>query len=180
MAVGVRRVRRPAGSRSWPPWCVAAALPALGLHFTGAGANLLSSSSESHQVEAALAQTSPPIRRSDQHRLDAPTPRRGGLPRRRPLGGPAGERFSAPFAPGPGAWEVDLLPHGNPYSSSEQRLVAKLRDAARPYGGLVRGGTAFFIDQKASIASHTPMALLLLLPVAARCSVPMTGSVACR
>ncbi len=162
---------------------LAAALPALRLHFTGAGANLLSSSNESHQVEAALDDdfAANPAG-SINIVVDAPyaSARRLAKAAAAVAGTQAAElRFlGAPFVSlGHGAWEIDLLPHGNPYSSSEQQLVLKLRDAARPYGGLVRGWTAFFIDQKASIASHAPMALLLLLLVVAVAIFLMTGSV---
>jgi uncharacterized membrane protein YdfJ with MMPL/SSD domain len=162
---------------------LAAALPALRLHFTGAGANLLSSSNESHQVEAALDDdfAANPAG-SINIVVDAPyaAARRLAKAAAAVAGTQAAElRFlGAPFVSlGHGAWEIDLLPHGNPYSSSEQQLVLRLRDAARPYGGLVRGWTAFFIDQKASIAAHAPMALLLLLLVVAVAIFLMTGSV---
>ncbi len=162
---------------------LAAALPAFHLHFIGAGANLLSSSNESHQVEAALDDD---FAANPAGSIDivvyAPyaSVRRLAKAAAAVAGTQAAElRFlGAPFVSlGHGAWEIDLLPHGDPYSSAEQQLVLRLRDAARPYGGLVRGWTAFFIDQKASVAAHAPMALLLLVLMVAGAIFLMTGSV---
>ena len=73
-------------------------------------------------------------------------------------------------------WEIDFLPHGTPFSSAQQHLVLRLRALARPYGGLVGGWTAYFIDQKASIASSAPLALVLLLLLTVGPLFLMTGS----
>ena len=50
-----------------------------------------------------------------------------------------------------------------PYSNVQQRLLAKLRAAAHPYGALIGGASAYFADQKAAIAAHIPLALAILL-----------------
>ncbi|MHB1539082.1 MAG: MMPL family transporter [Solirubrobacteraceae bacterium] len=71
-----------------------------------------------------------------------------------------------------------MQPVGSPYTNAQQRLLKRLRVLARPYGGLVGGATAFFADQKASIASHLPLALALLVVLTAGFLFLMTGSVA--
>jgi uncharacterized membrane protein YdfJ with MMPL/SSD domain len=161
---------------------LAVAAPALHLRLTGAGANLLPSSSESRQVETALTgdfatnpdETIPII-------VHAPfaTAQRLAKAAAAAAGAQAPELkfLGASFISlGKGTWEIDLLPHGNPYSSAQQQLVLRLRALARPYGGLVGGWTAYFIDQKESIASHAPMALVILLVVIAIAIFLMTGS----
>jgi uncharacterized membrane protein YdfJ with MMPL/SSD domain len=157
---------------------LAAAIPALRLQFTSPGANLLPASAESRQVETALAENFPANAgeateivlqgsRSSAQRLAAAA------------AGTAGRLVSAaaPVYLGRGTWVITLLPHGSPYSNIQQRLLARLRTAAHPYGALVGGATAFFVDQKASIAAHIPLALLILLSLTAGFLFLMTGSV---
>ncbi len=69
------------------------------------------------------------------------------------------------------------MPRGSPFSNTQQRLLARLRALASPYGALVGGATAYFVDQKSAIASHIPLSLLILLPLAAAFLFAMTGSV---
>jgi uncharacterized membrane protein YdfJ with MMPL/SSD domain len=69
-----------------------------------------------------------------------------------------------------------LLPRGSPFSNVQERLLARLRALANPSGALVGGATAYFVDQKSAIASHIPLALLILLPLTAGFLFAMTGS----
>ena len=78
---------------------------------------------------------------------------------------------------GHATWEISLFPAGSPYTSGQQELLARLRSLARPSRALVGGATAYFVDQKAAISSHIPLALLILLPLTAGCLFLMTGSV---
>ena len=78
---------------------------------------------------------------------------------------------------GRGTWDITLLPHGSPYSNVQQRLLGRLRTLAHPYGALVGGASAFFVDQKSSIASHIPLAVLILVSLTAGFLFLMTGSV---
>ncbi len=59
-------------------------------------------------------------------------------------GGTAGSLASAtpPRYIGRDTWTITLFPHGSPYSGVQQRLLAKLRTLARPYGALVGGASA--------------------------------------
>jgi RND superfamily putative drug exporter len=141
---------------------LAAAIPALGLQFISPGANLLPASAESRQVESALAESFPA------NAGDA--------------AGTAGRLASvaAPLYLGRGTWVITLLPHGSPYSNVQQQLLGRLRALARAGGipnALVGGASAFFVDQKAAIAAHIPLALAILLTLTAGFLFLMTGSV---
>jgi uncharacterized membrane protein YdfJ with MMPL/SSD domain len=158
---------------------IVATIPAVGLEFTSPAANLLPATAESRIVETALAKNFPANAgeateivltgaRSSARRLAAAAALAAG-----PLAS-----VSRPVALDRRTWEVALMPRGSAFSSSQQRLLARLRALARPYGALVGGATAFFVDEKSAIASHIPLALLILLPLTALFLFAMTGSVA--
>ncbi len=156
---------------------IAAAIPALYVQFTSPGANLLPAAAESRQVETALAGNFPAnageateivvkgSRATAQHLAAAAATSAGKM---------------ADLAPlaylGRGTWEITLLPHGSPFSDAQQQLLGRLRTLARSYGGLVGGATAFFADQKTSIAAHIPIALGILMVLTAGFLFLMTGS----
>ncbi len=157
---------------------LAAAIPALHLQFTSPGANLLPAGAEGRQVEGALAEKFPANAgeateivlhgsRSSAQRLAAVAT------------GIAGRLASvaAPVYLGRSTWAITLLPHGSPYSNTQQRLLSRLRTAAHRHGALVGGASAFFVDQKTAIATHIPLALLILLSLTAGFLFLMTGSV---
>jgi uncharacterized membrane protein YdfJ with MMPL/SSD domain len=80
-------------------------------------------------------------------------------------------------------WEAQLLPRGAVGSAANQRLVHDLRALESPSAGrpgaptlLVGGGTAWFVDQKAAIAAHTPLTLAILALVTGGFLFMMTGS----
>lgn len=88
-------------------------------------------------------------------------------------------------------WEIELLPHGVDGAPANQRLLRRLRTIAVPAAGsglpgaaapgavvapLVGGATAWFVDQKAAIAAHTPLALAILAVVTGGFLFLMTGS----
>jgi uncharacterized membrane protein YdfJ with MMPL/SSD domain len=85
-------------------------------------------------------------------------------------------QVAAPRYLGRSTWEIDLLPQGSGASQANQQLVRRLRAAVNPLGGLVGGPTAGFIDQKAAIAAHLPLALLILALVTGGFFFLMTGS----
>ena len=157
---------------------LAAALPALRLQFTSPGANLLPAAAESRQVETALARNFPADAGEASEIVF-----RGSHPSALRLAAAAG-RTAGPLASvsppaylGRDTWLIALLPHGSPFSSTQQRLLASLRALVHPDGALVGGATAYFADQEASIAAHIPLALLILLPLTAIFLFLMTGSV---
>jgi uncharacterized membrane protein YdfJ with MMPL/SSD domain len=77
---------------------------------------------------------------------------------------------------GRGVWEIELLPRGTDGASANQRLVKRLRALAGPSTLLVGGATAWFVDQKAAIAAHVPLALTILALVTGGFLFLMTGS----
>ena len=74
-------------------------------------------------------------------------------------------------------WEIELLPRGSDASAANQQLVHRLRVLVHPAGALVGGTTAWFIDQKAAISAHMPLALVILVCVTLGTLFLMTGSV---
>lgn len=73
-------------------------------------------------------------------------------------------------------WEVLIPCRGSPYTTSNQTLVAALRSLAAPRGGLVSGLTAYFVDQRSSIADHLPRVISLLAGVMMVMLFLVTGS----
>jgi uncharacterized membrane protein YdfJ with MMPL/SSD domain len=90
----------------------------------------------------------------------------------------AGAQASAgsPRFLGRGVWELELQPHGTDGASANQRLVKRLRTLAPAPRLLVGGATAWFVDQKAAVGAHTPLALLILALVTGGFLFLMTGS----
>jgi RND superfamily putative drug exporter len=161
---------------------LAAAIPALGLQFTSPGANLLPASAASRQVESALAENFP-ANAGEATEIVFKGPRSPAQRLAAAAAGTAGPlaSVSPPVYLGRGTWDIALLPHGSPYSNVQQGLLGRLRALARAGGTpntLVGGATAFFADQKSAIASHIPLALLILLSLTAGFLFLMTGSVA--
>jgi uncharacterized membrane protein YdfJ with MMPL/SSD domain len=155
-----------------------AAIPALHLQFTSPGANLLPASAESRQVETALAQSFS-ANAGEATEIVFKGPRSSAQRLATAAVAVAGRlgSVSEPAYLGRGAWGIRLLPHGSPYSDVQQQLLGRLRELAHPYGALVGGASAFFADQKSAIASHIPLALLILLALTAGFLFAMTGSV---
>jgi RND superfamily putative drug exporter len=160
---------------------LAAAIPALRLQFTSPGANLLPASAESRQVETAFAKNFP----ADAGEATEIVLRGSRSSAERLAAAAAGtaERLASAAAPvylGRSTWVITLLPHGSPYSNVQQQLLGRLRALAREGGtpnALVGGASAFFVDQKAAIAAHIPLALAILLTLTAGFLFLMTGSV---
>ncbi|HLH15251.1 MAG TPA: MMPL family transporter [Solirubrobacteraceae bacterium] len=168
------------------------ATPVLHLRFTSPGGSLLPASAESRRVESALA-ASFPANLAEATEIVVPGPRsRGGrasssvspgtdatvrrLARAAARAAGRSASVAAPVSLGHGTAVIALLPRGSPFSSVQQRLLARLRALARPYGALVGGATAFFVDQKGTIAASIPLALLILLSLTAAFVFAMTGS----
>ena len=94
----------------------------------------------------------------------------------------AGSQASAgsPRYLGRDTWELELLPRGaSNGSAANQRLVGRLRALPGGVGvskPLVGGASAWFVDQKAAITAHTPLALAILALVTGGFLFLMTGS----
>jgi len=80
---------------------------------------------------------------------------------------------------GRGVWEIELQPQGVDGAPANQALVKNLRTigaGATSSSLLVGGATAWFVDQKAAISAHLPLALAILAAVTAGFLFLMTGS----
>jgi uncharacterized membrane protein YdfJ with MMPL/SSD domain len=86
------------------------------------------------------------------------------------------ELVGSPRYLGRDTWDAELVPRGSVGSAANQRLVHNLRALASPPTLLVGGGTAWFIDQKAVIAAHTPLTLAILVLITGGFLFLMTGS----
>ncbi len=161
------------------------ALPALRLALTPADAHVLPASSQPRRVADAItrdfavngAQTVTLVVHA------GPTGSDPGGPSVATLVGhaqsvAAGQAglVGAPKYLGRHTWVAELLPRGSVGSATNQRLVRNLRALASPPTLLVGGGTAWFIDQKAAIAAHTPLTLAILVIVTGGFLFMMTGS----
>ncbi len=77
---------------------------------------------------------------------------------------------------GRGTWEIEMQPRGTEGAPANQSLVRRLRTLEPAPALLVGGSTAWFVDQKASVSAHTPLALLILALVTGGFLFLMTGS----
>jgi len=77
---------------------------------------------------------------------------------------------------GRGVWEIELQPRGVEAAPANQALVENLRTIGLAPALLVGGATAWFVDQKAAISAHLPLALAILAVVTAGFLFLMTGS----
>jgi RND superfamily putative drug exporter len=157
---------------------LAAAIPAFHLMFISPGANLLPANAPSHEVETALARDFPAnAGEATEVVIKAPWSTAQRLAAAAAVTTGRMASVSAPRALGRGTWEIELLPRGSPVTSAQQQLLSRLRALARPYGALVGGASAYFADQRSAVASHIPLALLILFPLTAGFLFLMTGSV---
>ena len=157
------------------------ALPALRLTLAPADAQVLPPSSAPRQVSEAITREFA-VDGSQTITIVTHAPR-AGQPRVARLAaqaqsasaGQAGLAGPARYL-GRDAWLIELLPRGAYASGADQRLVGRLR-GLDGHALLVGGSTAWFVDQKAAIAAHVPLALLILALVTGGFLFLMTGSV---
>ena len=158
------------------------ALPALGLELTPADAHVLPATSQSRQVAESLTRDFPVDgSQTITMVIRAPGSAEGaqivsGFARRAQRTAAAQARVDASRYLGRGAWEIELQPQGIDGAPANQRLVKQLRTLAGAPTLLVGGATAWFVDQKAAVRSHTPLALLILALVTGGFLFLMTGS----
>jgi len=162
---------------------LALALPALRLELVPADAHVLPSSSEPRRVAEALtrdfaidgSQTTTMVVRGGTG-ADHGAQIVSELARRAQQTAGAQAAVGAARYLGRGVWEVELQQRGTDGAPANQRLVRRLRALAGPSRLLIGGDTAWFVDQKAAIARHTPLALLILALVTGGFLFLMTGS----
>jgi uncharacterized membrane protein YdfJ with MMPL/SSD domain len=146
---------------------LAAATPAFGLQLVAPSAQLLPVSSESRQVEHALAKDFAADPAGAMYTIYKPRPHRLSIQalarREAKIAAGRAEMLPARYL-GAGTWELSLLPYGAPDSPANQRLLAALRASTTASGALTGGFTAFAVDQREAISSRIwPAAAILLL-----------------
>ncbi|MGH2853870.1 MAG: MMPL family transporter, partial [Solirubrobacteraceae bacterium] len=167
------------------------ALPALRLALTPADAHVLPTSTQPRQVADAItrdfavngAQTVTIVDRAPASAAPAVAE---VMRRAQAVAAGQANPVGPPRYLGRDTWVAELLPRGSVGSAANQRLVHNLRALASRTGGssgvggtpnlLVGGGTAWFVDQKAAIAAHTPLTLAILAVVTGGFLFMMTGS----
>jgi uncharacterized membrane protein YdfJ with MMPL/SSD domain len=167
---------------------LAVASPALRLAFTPADAHVLPTSAQPRQVAETLTHEFA-VDGSQMITIVAHAPAQAtaaiaGLAQRAQLTAASQASVSPPRYLGRDTWEIELLPRGTDGAPANQQLVHRLRapgiwSPTHPGGiskPLVGGATAWFVDQKAAIAAHTPLALLILALVTGGFLFLMTGS----
>src|SRR5215218_8533426 len=175
--------RRPIGVATLTTGALLAlTLPALGLNFTGLDARILPSDAPARQVVDALAREFTP-------NLDAPVNVVA-----KAAATPAGERDVARIVDRLGADRdvsavlppqrvggdrvlIQALPRPEPQSQAAGALVERVRALPLPAGTLVGGGSAAIVDFRDSVASHLPLALVLVAASTFVLLFLMTGSV---
>ena len=163
------------------------ALPSLGLHLAPADVHVLPASSQSREVAQTITREFPVDGSQAITMLVHAGPAAGSAPSA-PAGGVAyiarrAERSAAgqasvgaPRYLGGGSWLIEAQPRGAAGSPANQALVKRLRALAPASTLLVGGATAGFIDQKAAISAHAPLALAILGVVTIGVLFLMTGS----
>ncbi len=161
------------------------ASPALRLALTPADAHVLPASSQPRQVAEAItrdfavngAQTVTLVVHAGPAGANPGGPSVGALAQRaQSVAAGQAVLVGPPRYLGRDTWDAELVPRGSVGSAANQRLVHNLRALASPPTLLVGGGTAWFIDQKAAIAAHTPLTLAILVLVTGGFLFMMTGS----
>jgi uncharacterized membrane protein YdfJ with MMPL/SSD domain len=162
------------------------ALPSLRLALAPADAHVLPASSQPRQVAQALtrefavdgSQTITMVVRPPTYDGTPPGARSvAALARRAQLTAGSQASVGPSRFLGRGVWEIEMLPRGQAGAPANQRLVKRLRALAAPPTLLVGGATAWFVDQKAAITAHAPLALLILALVTGAFLFLMTGSI---
>jgi RND superfamily putative drug exporter len=153
-------------------------LPFLRVDFTSVDARVLPSDSQVRMVDQALERDFPPNRTtpvyvvaetSDQSQLDAYRARIQRLP------------DAAAVAPAQrltdGVSRINVVSKGDELSGASKDLVRDIRGLDPSFHTLVGGRTAQFIDQRASIGDHLPVALGIVALATFAVLFLMTGSV---
>jgi RND superfamily putative drug exporter len=157
-----------------------AALPSLRMALTPADAHVLPASSEARIVAETLTREFP-VDASQTITIVARSPASASR-HVAAIAAHAGQIAGAQAAVGTpryvgrDVWEIELQPRGVEAAPANQALVKSLRTIGPAPALLVGGATAWFVDQKAAISAHLPLALLILAAVTAGFLFLMTGS----
>jgi uncharacterized membrane protein YdfJ with MMPL/SSD domain len=159
---------------------IALGIPFLGIKFTGVSASILPKSASARQVDDALRTEFPPNRASPIYvAVEAPksaAPHVATFAQQlRKLPGVAA--VQGPRPAGDGLWRIDVISRDASLAGPSKTLVHDIRGVKAPYPRLVGGETAAFVDQGASLRSHLPIGILVLVLTTLLLLFLMTGSV---
>ncbi len=153
-------------------------LPFLGIRFTTVDATVLPKSQPARKVDTLLAtrflpHTTAPVTVVAHTRDDRQV---RAFARR--LGSVHGVRtVLPPVRLGRDLWRIDSASRSSALSDASQRVVKRIRALHTPFAKGVTGQSASFVDQKASLAAHMPIALALLAVTTLVILFAFTGSV---
>jgi RND superfamily putative drug exporter len=159
----------------------AAAIPALGVHWTPAGDSAVIPAGQSARVVADA------ISRDFGTASDAPVTVAVRAPA---SAGPQIHRYAGQIAAidgidgtptardlGRGTWEVDAHVRGDAAGDQAQDVVHRIRALDAPFPAHVTGEAATFIDQQQAIGSHLPLTIGALMVLTFAILFLMTGSI---
>jgi RND superfamily putative drug exporter len=157
---------------------VVAALPVLGVRWSGIDASVLPASQSARVVSDTLARDFPANQNMVTVAAQAPAsagPRLSGYAARLDQV-PGVSPLSGPVYLGGQVWRIDLSVAGDPISDAAQRTVSDLRAITAPVQTELGGAAATFADEKASVAGNWPAALAVLIVLTLLVLWLMTGS----
>ena len=157
---------------------IALGLPFLGIKFTAVDASVLPATASARQVDDSIKRDFPP----------AQTAPIGVVAQAAP--GPELERYVDRLRALPGVEEVNppqrldrdtslvnVVAKGSALGDDAQELVRDVRAVPAPFSALAGGNTAEFVDLKASLTDHLPLALAIVVVATLLVLFLMTGSV---
>jgi len=153
-------------------------LPFLRVDFTALSPKVLPAGSEIRMVDDALERDFPPNRTTPVYVVAETTDRARLADYRAEL-----KRLPDAAAVSPARQlsrevsRIDVVSRGDEVSAQSERLVQDIRGLDPSFDTLVGGRTAEFIDQRASIADHLPIALAIVALATFAVLFLMTGSV---
>jgi uncharacterized membrane protein YdfJ with MMPL/SSD domain len=156
---------------------IVAGLPFLGIHFVGTDAAVLPPQTQSRQVWQALERDFAPHRTSPIYALLDTSPREAGAYARSLERLPSVADVSAASPLARGRSLIAVVSRDGPNAAASERLVREIRDVPAPAGVLVGGETAQFVDFKASLRAHLPVAVAIVVVATLLVLFLMTGSV---
>lgn len=159
---------------------IALGLPALGIRFTSVDLSDLPAGSSARVVDRSLAASFPgyvtsPVIVVAEAPLSHGAQVRALARRLRAVPGLAS--VSPPQPVGAGTWRIDATLRGTVFAAGSRDAVSSIRSLPAPFPVLVGGSTANFVDLQASLASHLPLAVLLIAGVSLVLLFLATGSV---
>jgi uncharacterized membrane protein YdfJ with MMPL/SSD domain len=153
-------------------------VPFWGINFTSVDASVLPESRSARQVDDILKSDFPPNRTSPiLLAVDAPAgPRVNALARElREVPGVAAVRPARPVTSDSSV--VEVISRTPELADETQTLVRDIRDRRAPFDVAVTGRTADFVDLKASLVDHAPLAVAIIVVATFLVMFLMTGSV---